>query len=171
MACCERVGGNWSPAKAAKVVENVPGSFPAVQYIDAQPYHITELNFRNAMPIPFLAAAGAGLQLAKNSAIARAESGQEVTPAKTVVGKFIGGFTGRNEAAQISQSMKTASGNAAVSPATSKTLARQGVPISGDLQFGKAGSDRNFLLAAISIAGGVLLGVVYFLNPKKKRRR
>lgn len=171
MACCERVGGSYSPGKAAKVL---PENSNAFQMINGQPYHITELNFRNAMPIPFLAIAGgaqAGLNAIKGGAVARAESGQTVTAPKTIAGKILGGITGRNEAAQISQSMQAARANAPVSPAVEKTLRREGIPVSGGLQFGKAENDRQFLTRIAVIAGAAVVAVVYFLNPKKRKRR
>lgn len=139
----------------------------AVGYVSekgtAVPYITNRVNVESMIPvIPILsgaAAVGGGLYADK---VAR---GETVEPAKTVAGKIIGAFSGRNKAAELS----AAQSSGPVSPEVSKNLQRQGIPVSGGIQFGDA--RQNQLLKALAIVAGSIVAIFYFNRGKKRRRR
>ena len=71
-----------------------------VDYQDGIPYATTKLNFENKMPLGIFGALGTVAGGLKQSKIDAAYQGKEFTKPKTIVGKAVGGFTGRTEAAQ-----------------------------------------------------------------------
>lgn len=167
MSCsnCEKTGsgvyaGNNSctPAKAARLAENMGLGNPEYSQGVAHGKQSVSVNVEQMIPIiPALAAASQALTAQK---IAQAEAGKVIEPPKTVAGKVLGAFTGRNKAAAISQ--------ANLDPAVQKNLGSQGIPVSGSVSFNQ---DQNQLLKVLGLLGGVVVAVVYFSKSKTKRRR
>lgn len=175
---CQKVGsgiygGNNScdPDGSKAIAAKMAASGQNITYENGVPYHTTELNFKNSMPIPILAAVGAisqGLTAANTSA---AESGKVYTAPKTVAGKLLGRITGRTQAAEISDSMKAATSQAPVGGAVAKNLAGQGFPIGGAITFG-SGSDQTTLpFNVLALIAGTFVAIFYFFSKNKRGKR
>jgi hypothetical protein len=170
MSCCDKIGsgpyaGNYPGAfqELQKAARTVAGNENAKVVIEnGIPYATTDLSFSHKMPIPALVAGALGaVRSIQSGTVARAESGQTVTAPKTVAGKLLGAITGRNKAAAIS--------NANLNQDQMSNLKRQGVPISGGLQFGAAEQNQN--LKILGLVAVTVLGIFYFNRNKKGRRR
>ena len=110
---------------------------------------------------------GGGLDLLKQKKLQKASSGSKsFTMPKTAVGKFIGGISGRTEAAQITQAMQKES---VLSPKAEANLMQKGaVPVTGGFSFGGEASRKTYFPFAI-VAG--LVAIFYFMRNRRGGRR
>jgi hypothetical protein len=111
---------------------------------------------------------GGGLDLLKQKKLQKAASGSKsFTTPKTAVGKLIGGFTGRTEAAQITQQMKEST----LSPKAEANLVQKGemrTPVTGGISFGGEAAKRTYLPFAIVAA---VVAIFYAMRRRKGGRR
>jgi len=124
----------------------------------------------NCQKMPALETAafvGGGLDLLKQKKLQKASSGSKsFTMPKTAVGKFIGGISGRTEAAQITQAMQKES---VLSPKAEANLMQKGaVPVTGGFSFGGEASRKTYFPFAI-VAG--LVAIFYFMRNRRGGRR
>jgi len=110
---------------------------------------------------------GGGLDLLKQKKLQKAQSGSKsFTMPKTAIGKFIGGISGRTEAAQITQSMQKES---VLSPKAEANLMQKGaVPVTGGISFGGEASRKTYFPFAIILG---LVAIFYFMRNRKGGRR
>jgi hypothetical protein len=120
------------------------------------------------MPIPLMTIASVAtgaFAKAKQRNLERANLGNSnFSKPKTVLGKLLGRTTGRTEAYNAQEKMKT---NPLSSQVQSSLQARE-TPITGGFSFGGEATKKTYL--PFVIVGGVV-GIVYFIFGKKNKSR
>jgi hypothetical protein len=122
------------------------------------------------MPIQLAPLVGAGLGAFQQGKIEKALSGEKTyTKPKTIIGKLIGGISGRTAAAEASQN-KTEPISPTVMNALSQNPAtpRPATPVTGGISFGTQAARMGYLPLAI-IAG--VVAIFYFMRRGGRRRR
>ena len=122
------------------------------------------------MPIQLAPLVGAGLGAFQQGKIEKALSGEKTyTKPKTIIGKLIGGISGRTAAAEASQN-KTEPISPTVMNALSQNPAtpRPATPVTGGISFGTQAARMGYLPLAI-IAG--VVAILYFMRRGGRRRR
>lgn len=126
------------------------------------------------MPIAIGPLLGAGLGAVREGKKNRALSGDKVyTKPKTIFGKAIGNLSGRSEAAEISEAVKTSPIDErtynSLGPNTAPTnMNINRTPITGGFSFGGEAGKKTYLPFAIVAA---VVAVFYFMRKKGKGRR
>ena len=114
---------------------------------------------------------GAGLGALQQSKIQKAQEGTKTfTRPKTIVGKLIGGVSGRTAAAEAQSMNKSEEVSAKVMTAlqTGPATPRPQTPVTGGIQFGTQAARMGYLPLAI-IAG--VVAIFYFMRRGGRRRR
>jgi len=120
------------------------------------------------MPINFLPIAGAAIGTLQQTKIEKASAGiKTYTKPKTILGKIIGGVSGRNQAAEVSDMNKT-------SPLSEKVINSLqpqrvgGIPLTGGISFGGEAGKKTFFPFAVVAA---VVAIFYFMRRRKGGRR
>lgn len=118
------------------------------------------------MAIQLAPLVGAGLGALQQSKLTKAAEGTKTySKPKTLIGKLIGGVSGRTAAAEQSDMYKS-------NPVSEKVMQslqpRQSTPITGGISFGGEAGKRTYLPFAIVAA---IVAAFYFMRGKKGGRR
>lgn len=124
------------------------------------------------MPVAIGPLLGAGLGALQQSKIDKALGGQKTyTKPKTIIGKLIGGVSGRTAAAEASANVKTAPLSDSVMYSLNdlnQPAERQSIPVTGGISFGGEATKRTYLPFYL---GAIVLGIFFFMRRKGGRRR
>ncbi len=126
------------------------------------------------MPLALGGLLGSGIDSIREGKKNRALSGDKVyTKPKTIFGKAIGKISGRSEAAEISEGIKTAPIDERTFNSLGPNTAPQNMnssrtPITGGFSFGGEAGKKTYLPFAIVAA---IVAVFYFMRKKGKGRR
>lgn len=173
MSCCkvgsgQYAGNAWNnPTLSASRLSNQEQDKEGIEVINGIPYAKTSVSVNNMIPI--LSAIGGVSQGLTNLKVQQAQAGTKTfSEPQTGAGRLIGRLTGRTQASEV---QKSAQSTGPMSPAVSNVLGRQGIPVSGGIQFGK--SEQNRDVKILGLVGVVVLGIFYFVTKggRKRRRR
>lgn len=116
---------------------------------------------------PTLAVAGGIIDSFRATKLKAVESGTKTfTKPKTLVGKLIGGITGRTAAANYQESISTTSETMVIQSA--KPEAAKQTPITGGFSFGGEAAKKTYFPFAV-VAG--IVAIFFFMRKKGGRRR
>lgn len=128
---------------------------------------MSSCNNTNPMAIQLAPLVGAGLGALQQSKIEKAIAGEKTyTKPKTLIGKLIGGVSGRTAAAEATEMNKS-------EPISAKVMqslqpGAKSTPVTGGISFGGEAGKRTYLPFAIVAA---IVAAFYFMRGKKGGRR
>jgi hypothetical protein len=117
------------------------------------------------MSLSILGLGGQGLQVLKNVKQNQAMLGsKQFTRPKTIFGKALGKISGRTEAFELQQSLK--SDLPMLKQSNQQSIAKSSFPVSGGLNFGGQAVQKTYL-PFLAVVGTI----IYFITRGRKPRR